>query len=388
MRIFILEIFLVVAFCQIGLSQKAQSFSMIRDYKANLTIAISESHFSSIVLNSYGELILQSDTKSNRYCFQGHELEQELGVYLFPSRTYSQICKRFIQPDPESQYNSPYGFVGADPVNIIDRNGKQGKPLILYNEESRFGTSSLESAEIEDMRGEIDAYYSPISDFVNGEISADMSEWNGSVFIDCHSGLRGNFVSERYLNGERIKTQIEHMESAVETPSGVRQLSVKPSAIADRLGKISESTNVELKSVVVGGCQGGRAADRLSEAIADNMERTGRPSTFEVHGLEDSYVAQYRSRETVMEFDRKFPNLYSANSERVLPKQVSFYAMDPTDKNYRVEQNEDGQIRMFKQNGEEYPMASGADLQDLVNGRIPTNMSRCFDSYSIGFADF
>ncbi len=110
-------------------------------HNESLSVAVKNNDsFSNFITDEYGKSILTKGnlTKNLRYQFTGQEWDDELGLYFFPSRTYDPSAKRFQQTDPESQYHSPYLYVSADPVNSVDRNGNEGKPLVLFQEDHNF----------------------------------------------------------------------------------------------------------------------------------------------------------------------------------------------------------------------------------------------------------
>ena len=64
-------------------------------------------------------------TLSNKYRFQGKELQDEHNLYWhdFGARMYDNQLGRWHCADPAEQFNSPYLAMGNNPVNMIDPNG-------------------------------------------------------------------------------------------------------------------------------------------------------------------------------------------------------------------------------------------------------------------------
>ena len=122
---------LTLLICSYVLGQSSTDYFKIKNYKTNAVISINQNTISSLVLSDYGAIRFQKGNKNSKYLFQGQEFDSDLGLYIFPSRIYSAKEKRFFQPDPKSQYHSPYLFVGADPINMIDHDGNMGKPLVF-----------------------------------------------------------------------------------------------------------------------------------------------------------------------------------------------------------------------------------------------------------------
>ncbi|MCF8344622.1 MAG: RHS repeat-associated core domain-containing protein [Bacteroidales bacterium] len=64
-------------------------------------------------------------TLSNKYRFQGKELQDEHNLYWhdFGARMYDNQLGRWHCADPAEQFNSPYLAMGNNPVSMIDPNG-------------------------------------------------------------------------------------------------------------------------------------------------------------------------------------------------------------------------------------------------------------------------
>ena len=64
-------------------------------------------------------------TLSNKYRFQGKELQDEHNLYWHDlgARMYDNQLGRWHCTDPAEQFNSPYQAMGNNPVNMIDPNG-------------------------------------------------------------------------------------------------------------------------------------------------------------------------------------------------------------------------------------------------------------------------
>ncbi|CAF0888058.1 unnamed protein product [Brachionus calyciflorus] len=59
-----------------------------------------------------------------RYLYTGQEFDEETGLYNYHARLYDPSIGRFYQPDPKSQYFSPYKYAGNSPVSFIDPDGE------------------------------------------------------------------------------------------------------------------------------------------------------------------------------------------------------------------------------------------------------------------------
>ena len=57
--------------------------------------------------------------------FGGYELDKETGLYYAKSRIFDPDSYRFLSPDPDGEFPSPYIFCGNDPFAVIDENGER-----------------------------------------------------------------------------------------------------------------------------------------------------------------------------------------------------------------------------------------------------------------------
>lgn len=297
MRRNIIGILVLIVFCGTGYSQSEYTQYTIRDFKHSLVLGINGSSSTQVTLNAYGEISSQFSTMDYAYLFQGQEYDQDLSIYFFPSRLYAPRQKRFLQPDPRSQYHSPYSFVGGDPVNIIDQDGNEGKPLILYADESRPHGSSMSSAVAEGMQKDVDGYYHPIADFVNGDVPIDFPDWNGNIFIESHTENGGGIASEYYHRGEKFKLRKKYSEGIYEAADGNGEFGfVRHSSLSERLAELSSKTGVPIKNVTFGGCEGGVAAKKLRKSIGKTFRRMNAPGgKISVKGMSEDAYSGYMS---------------------------------------------------------------------------------------------
>lgn len=56
--------------------------------------------------------------------FAGKPYDPATGLYDFTARRFDPLLGRFISPDPQSQYVSPYLYGGNDPVSMLDPDGE------------------------------------------------------------------------------------------------------------------------------------------------------------------------------------------------------------------------------------------------------------------------
>lgn len=70
---------------------------------------------------------IAGQTSQNEHLYNGKELAEELGLnwYHYGARYYDVALARWAEMDPADEFHSPYTYVGGDPVNRIDPDGRQ-----------------------------------------------------------------------------------------------------------------------------------------------------------------------------------------------------------------------------------------------------------------------
>jgi RHS repeat-associated protein len=87
--------------------------------------------------DAFGNEFTVSGTTPNEMMYRGEQYDPDLGLYYLRARYYNPLTGRFMSRDPEDgQLNDPktlhkYLYAGGDPVNAIDRTGRE---LTAYGE--------------------------------------------------------------------------------------------------------------------------------------------------------------------------------------------------------------------------------------------------------------
>lgn len=373
-------LFLILA-SLIASGQKSQDSFFIRDYRYSLTLSFNHTTKGYNVYNDIGAPI-RNNLAQHSYLFHAHENDLELGLVLFPSRLYSFNKSRFFQPDPESQFFSPYLFTNGDPINFVDRDGNTAKPLVLYEKSHIDG--DLIQKNLHDFRTQVpDAHYVPLSDFMSSP-NIPLQEWNGNVFILSHMGE----IDKAEIAGEVSRhpdmLQLQNKEGAnifYNTKEETYEALIDGKALGRRLRHIAELNNVRVNNVVAGGCNGTFAAQRIGEgyAQASAESSSGRLHTFGLRRkIQGSYLGKHK-----INSDNYISGI---ESTRFYPLPEGY----PYDYNFSKSASERPIVDGYRLDTQKTDLifekyAEGEELNHMANGRIPPKISQFFDEHIIPY---
>ena len=275
---------------------QSQNIFHIRDFKNSLVVSKSDNQNSNFVLSDYG--VIKSNLnqlRGNKYIFQGQEYDAELGIYYFPSRIYSLLSRSFFQPDPKSQYFSPYSYVNGDPVNFFDPDGKQGKMLFLHSTDHN--SLGMKESGVQDLiEAYPDAYHYPLRDFLENKIP-DLPEMDGRAFIITHSQFGSSDIEiERGAFTSRI---LHHGEGAVieRAEDGTYVSKIDAKNLGKPLKRLAAKNGTTLKGVVVGSCESETAAQALAQGISEGA--TSAENKVHIRGLKKGIQAKVKGRKSI-----------------------------------------------------------------------------------------
>ena len=291
----------------------------LRNYAHSLCLEAKTTELTKTISSEIGDIELRDENiESIQYLFQGHEYDAQLGIIFLPSRVYSIKEYRFVQPDPKSQYVSPYNFVGGDPVNHIDPDANEGRPLVLFQEDHNYrggmnpGTLDLQAVAP-------DAHFVPISDFINGKVG-DLPEWNGNVFFRGHIGVNvkgRELISEAGSDLSKLKTE---MGPGVHAPQfipdyGTNVVTMDAEEMGRKLRRFSAERGVPIRNVTEGGCFGSYATEPMHKGFMEESKRFGKlKQKIKFRGSKEGYEARFTG-------DNVFRDLKFSH----YPKETRFY---------------------------------------------------------------
>lgn len=356
----------------VGSSQESENYFFVRNFNNSLIIQANNVAHEKFIYNEYGttQIINQKLSYTSRYLFQSQENDFNFALIYFPSRYFNTSTFRFQSPDPKSQYYSPYLFVNADPVNTIDLNGEEGKPLILYEEDYRF-KDGIPNSVSDLFKMYPDAHYYPLRKLTDRQIRS-LPDWNGNVFIDANAH-DGNIVIEKAAEEETLRSKSD-MVKRMSADAEMR--TIPPEHLGLMIQDFSLDRKVPLKSIMLGKNAGGKLIERMGKGLIWANKGEEAKNTVRIaglnEGLEGRIVGPFESKR--LDLSRLFRDTnYYIHSARQNP------FPEPTT-------NPPGTIRTLLRRVSTRSLIHTApsileehEIIDLINGRIPLQHIKSFN---------
>lgn len=98
-------------------------------------VAATNGSGAAIITNTYDEYGVPGPSNQGRFQYTGQIWLPEVGLYHYKARAYSPTLGRFLQTDPTGYDDGLnwYAYVGNDPLNNADPDGKQTLPNSVYD---------------------------------------------------------------------------------------------------------------------------------------------------------------------------------------------------------------------------------------------------------------
>lgn len=118
----------------LNLKQGGQDYAYLYDGKGNVTTLLSSSQavITTYTYDAFGNLMAKTGTVNQPYQFSTKAHDETTGLSYYGYRFYTPASRRWINRDPIGERGGMnlYGFVGNNPLNSIDSDGRVPLPLV------------------------------------------------------------------------------------------------------------------------------------------------------------------------------------------------------------------------------------------------------------------
>ena len=158
-----------------------------------------------LVYKPYGAIYQDASTGTDlsRSKFTQKELDEQSQLYYFGDRYYDPAVGRFLSPDPDSQYNSPYVYGDNRPEDNIDPDGDSFFLIAMIIVGALIGAYSGGAAVNHD--------YNPAhwdwssgktwAGITGGAVLGAAGGWAGAEIAEAGLGIAGTLAAEGVLGG-------------------------------------------------------------------------------------------------------------------------------------------------------------------------------------------
>lgn len=140
-----------------------------------------------------------SGSDENKFTYNGKELEDEFGLdwYHYGARFYDPTIGRWWVIDPLDEFNSPYSYVGSNPLLYTDPDGMASNPIFSSRDGSYLGTDSR-GYEGEAIFMDDDYFFQGMDHELAASVGTFMSDFNWTGSQEFMNSFLWEFEDMKY----------------------------------------------------------------------------------------------------------------------------------------------------------------------------------------------
>ncbi|GLI56716.1 hypothetical protein PM10SUCC1_22300 [Propionigenium maris DSM 9537] len=179
---------------------------LLKDHLGSTRVAADEYGEKRGELNysDFGETTTSGEVGNIRYRYTGEEWDEEVEEYNYLAREYDPATGRFNSPDPAREGFSPYVYVGNNPINFVDSDGKVRVRYLINKKGVSFemqDRKQIESSVLNIESTVSGLLTNELSSFENEKFKTTSKEVFGSDTPDTLRRVQEGFeIINRYLN--------------------------------------------------------------------------------------------------------------------------------------------------------------------------------------------